>query len=255
VKSNKFAGELRVADLRSGSSESALPGITGITSYNISNDGKLAALTVEQDGRSELWLAPLDRRSPPQKLADSGVAEVALDARHGIFFRQKTSATEFSLRRFDADTGQQQVLMNGTPQELQAVSPDGNWAIFNAAAGGGHLSVARLRALRGPTDVQLCADCQVQWSPKGDLLYVRFQIAESFSKLYLLPMPPGKALPAIFNSGSKSEAQLAALAGRKAGVKVLLASGNEFSPGPDLATFAVSRVSFQRNLFRVPLPQ
>jgi hypothetical protein len=260
VKSNNFAGELRVADVRSGNSESALPGITGITSYSISSDGKLAALTVEHDGHSELWLAPLDRRLPPQQLADSGVAEVALDANHGIFFRQKTSATEFSLRHFDPDTGQQEVVMTGPLRELQAVSPDGNWAIFNAAAAGsGHLSVARLRALRAATEVEVCAGCQVQWSRKGDFLYVRFESARQTSKLYMLPIAPGKVLPDIFKSGSKSEAQLAALAGKKAGVKVLVASGDGFSdgfsPGPDPSIFAVSRLTFQRNLFRVPVPQ
>jgi serine/threonine protein kinase len=255
-KENKFAGELEVADLRSGHSERALPGITGITSYCISGDGKMAALTVDHDGQSQLWLAALDRRSPPRKLADSGVTAVAVDAHHGIFYRQKTRASEFSLYRVDAETGQQQVLMNNVLQELQAVSPNGKWGIFIAhPAGGSFVGDAHFRDLRGPADVQLCTGCEPQWSPKGDLLYVRFFNARETSKLYVLPIPPGKALPAVFNSGSKSEAELAALAGAKAGVKVLLASGDEFSPGSDPGTFAVSRFTYQRNLYRVPVPE
>ena len=134
--------------------------------------------------------------------------------------------------------------MTGALQDFEGVSADGNWVIFNAAtAGSGHLNVTRMRALHAATNVDVCAGCQVQWANKGDFLYVRFENAKQTSKLYLLPIPTGKAFPAIFNSGSKSEDQVATLADRKAGVKVLLASGDELAPAwilPNLRLVALA---------------
>ena len=59
--------ELWVADLASGHNEPLLPGL-GVTSYNLSHDGRRVVFSaVDADGKSHIWLASTDRRSPPRR--------------------------------------------------------------------------------------------------------------------------------------------------------------------------------------------
>ena len=53
-------------------SEAITPGIA-VIEFDISPDEKeVIYSTVAANGRSQLWLDPLDRRSPPQRLGNGG---------------------------------------------------------------------------------------------------------------------------------------------------------------------------------------
>ncbi len=63
------SAELRSVDLGSGKSDSVLPGVS-VTDYEISRDEKeVAFTTTDSGGESQIWLAPLDRRTPPREIA------------------------------------------------------------------------------------------------------------------------------------------------------------------------------------------
>ena len=62
------SAELRSVDLGSGKTETLLPGVA-VGDYDISQDEKEAAFTVTENGESKIWLAALDRSTPPREIA------------------------------------------------------------------------------------------------------------------------------------------------------------------------------------------
>jgi Tol biopolymer transport system component len=63
--------ELHSFDLESGKVEKVLPGFA-ISDYEVSRDDQEVAFTTRTEGESEIWLAPLDRRTPPRKITQGG---------------------------------------------------------------------------------------------------------------------------------------------------------------------------------------
>jgi Tol biopolymer transport system component len=71
------SSELWIVDLDSGRREPLLPGfaIAGdqLRNYDISPDGKQIVVAVrDHEGKTRLWLAPMDRRSPPSQIPNVG---------------------------------------------------------------------------------------------------------------------------------------------------------------------------------------
>ena len=66
------SADLRSVDLASGKSDTVLSG-QSVTDYVISRDEKEVAFTTrDSSGASQIWLAPLDRRTPPRLIASAG---------------------------------------------------------------------------------------------------------------------------------------------------------------------------------------
>ena len=64
------AADLRSVDLATGKSDTLLSG-QSVTEYAISRDEKeVAFTTTNADGQSQIWLAPLDRRTPPRLIVE-----------------------------------------------------------------------------------------------------------------------------------------------------------------------------------------
>ena len=82
-----WSAELRSLDLGSGKSDTLLPG-TSVIDFDISPDEKLVAFSTPDgpDGASSIWLASLDRRSPPRQIARDG-DEVSFGADGELIFR------------------------------------------------------------------------------------------------------------------------------------------------------------------------
>jgi hypothetical protein len=96
-------------------------------------------------------------------------------------------------------------------------------------------------------------DLKKGWYALNDkYLYVRLrEIGEmSGGKVYVIALPAGKSLPALPPSGIKSAEDFRGLNV----VSVIDMTGlSIFAPGPNPSTYAYSRVTVQRNLFRIPL--
>ncbi len=79
--------ELWRANLDSGISEAVVPGVS-IREYDISNDEKEVVFTTQPAGQaSQLWLAPLDRSSPPRMISESGEATPHFGPNGQVLFR------------------------------------------------------------------------------------------------------------------------------------------------------------------------
>src|ERR1700730_9037297 len=121
------SAELRSVDLASGKSDSVLSGVS-VTDYDISRDQKeVAFTTADSSGESQIWLASLDRRTPPRQIARTG-DQVSFGADGNLVFRSLEEKTNV-LVRIKKD-GRERERITTTPLLAKfAVSPDGEWVI------------------------------------------------------------------------------------------------------------------------------
>ena len=97
------SAELRSVDLASGKTDSVLSGVS-VTDYDMSRDEtEVAFTTTDIDGASQIWLAPLDRRTPPRRIADGD--QVSFGAHGDLVFRSLEGTTNFrsGSRRTEVD--------------------------------------------------------------------------------------------------------------------------------------------------------
>ena len=84
----------------------------------------------------------------------------------------------------------------------------------------------------------------MNWSPDGKFLYLKFD-----GSTYAIPLSNGQLLPKIPAKGFQSKQEVAALPGAR-----LVSDDPSVFPGPDPSTYAFTKVTTQRNIYRVPVP-
>jgi len=244
ISTSSDVRELWRRDLLSGKSDPVLTG-QRIMDYDVSRDEARVAFTVHMGDESQIFLAAVDRSSPP-RLVVRGGDQVSFGAGQ-LFFRQVGRNANYLARVQEDGSGLARVLETKTT-EIGGVSPDGEWATVEDidSVGGDFVVGVRRRAQR-----KICAGvCYVKWSADGKYLYVspisRFSKSESTQPTYIVPIPHGVErldLPATGIDWASTE-QLAGLQS--------IPQGN-MSPGPDPQTYAFTIAAFQGNLFRIPL--
>ena len=197
-----WSAELRVLDLGSGKSDTLLPG-TSVIDFDLSPDEKLVAFSTTDgpDRESSIWLASLDRRSPPRQLARYA-DQVSFGANDELIFR--SLAENNALVRIKQDgTGREQ--MTAPPVfDKYGVSPDGQWVIV-FSSGGGQAPAATLAVpTHGGAPRRICRQggCLATWSSDGRFFYVLNSATNSpdaatlaRNKTVAIPVPSGKSLP------------------------------------------------------------
>ena len=250
--------ELRVVDLDSGREEPLLPGFAVVgtprRTYDISPDGRQLVVTVlDTDGKHRLWLVPFDRQSRPHEIPNvEGIDP--LFARHGeIFFRGLEGQTAFAYRVREDGTGLQKVI-NQPIAGLLGISVDGQWLVAKIPGTNGSSTVALSVSHQVPMRVVAVGglsfnDAEFLWSGDAKSIYIRVAVNEEHwaaARTYALPLSAGNMWPTMPPQGFQSEAEIAKVPGA-----TLL---NEFDcPGPTPEVYAFTRMTVQRNLFRVPL--
>ncbi|HEY2012716.1 MAG TPA: protein kinase, partial [Bryobacteraceae bacterium] len=215
------SGELRVADLDSDHTEPLLPGFripvaavfnaSVASGYDIAPDGRqLVFQSPDRNGKNRLWLAPLDRRSPPRQIPAVEGEEPLFGPDGEIFFRkvEGTSAFLYSVR---ADGAGLRKATESTVVNLFGAYPNHKWLLIGMVplaevifpATGGTPIVPHL----GPPTV-------LRWTGDGKYLFV-VGAAQRGANTYVLPLSPGEVLPTSISGAPKfpSEAELAKLPG------------------------------------------
>jgi hypothetical protein len=86
-------GEVLVADLQSGRSEPLVGGFQALD-YDISADGRQVVMeTADREGKPRLWLAPLDRSSPPHQIPNVVGESPRFGPDGEIFFRRRAEGS------------------------------------------------------------------------------------------------------------------------------------------------------------------
>jgi serine/threonine protein kinase/Tol biopolymer transport system component len=245
--SSSSSAELRTVDLGSGKSESVLPGVS-VTDYDISRDEKeIAYTTKENNGESRIWLASLDRRSPPREIARGG-DQVSFGTDGDLLFRSLEEKTNSLARIKKNGSGRKRI--EAVPIVYKTgVSPDGAWAIVVAAGAGEHSQPQTLAVpVNGGNPQKICSpSCPAVWSADGRFLYLaRGATVTSLGMTIAIPVPAGKSLPDLPASGV-----VLAAAAKLPGALVI--EHDLVSPGADPSTYLFTKSDFQRNLFRIPL--
>jgi len=244
------SGALWVADLATGERRRLLPGVL-VQTYSVSPDGARVVFVSANDSASApLAVASLDERSTPRRLLpDDVVWHRVLFAANGdiIFARHDTSAA--SIYRMRGDGSDARAIAPGVL--VEGVSADGRWV---AAWDLGMVDRIVVSPVGGGASTVICTECvppsrerfpwspTVTWSPDGRFIYLIL-----FQASYAVPLRPGQTLPPIPAGGLRRDEDIAALPGARR-----IAPQHIF-PGPDPSRWAFSKVTIQRNIYRVPL--
>jgi Tol biopolymer transport system component/DNA-binding winged helix-turn-helix (wHTH) protein len=249
-------GELWTTNLDSGRSEAVLPGVS-MNQFQIAPDGERVAFTA-QDAQAtwHVWMAPLDRRTPPTQLTSSAsswmcfgpAGDVYLLAREGDHeFLYGIESNEALPRKISPKPieGIVDISFHGDVEGIVDISPHGDWLLsgFNPATA---------RSIRDGSAIRICNFCNVGWGPDGKFLYLRFRDLGEMGggKTIVIGLPVGKDLPMLPPSGLKS---INDAKGLNVVADIDMTGIEFFSPGPNPSVYAYSRVTVQRNLYRIPL--
>jgi hypothetical protein len=235
-------------DLATGKSDTVLSG-QSVSAYVISRDEKDVAFTTRDGGgASQIWLAPLDRRTPPRLIARDG-DQMSFGAAGELIFRSLKENN--ALVRIKTDGTGRERLPTISVVEKGDVSPDGEWVIVRApGAIKGAVQATLALPVRGGAPKIICYTCSATWSTDGKFFYVgsnRSASPTSAGKTLAIPVPAGKSLPDLPAAGINVVDGAVGLPGA-----VIIEDGL-IVPGPDPSTYLFTRADSQRNLFRIPL--
>jgi serine/threonine protein kinase/Tol biopolymer transport system component len=247
------ASELWAADTASGKNEQLLSGFS-VTGYNISRDGRRVVFSaLDSAGKSRLWLAPTDRSSSPQQVPNVEGDMPYFGPPGKLVFHaiEGNSTFAYTVRE---DGSEKQKLGADEVTQVEGVSPDGQLVIvssgLNARKTGQGINAL---SMSGGPSIPISNELgSMAWEPNGRVVYLSvstsMNTARAVGNTYLIPLVPGKLLPAIPPGGFHSESEIAALPG----VRVI--NAGDVAPGPAPGTYAYSRQTVQRNLYRIPCP-
>jgi hypothetical protein len=110
--------------------------------------------------------------------------------------------------------------------------------------------VTKQRRLQPP--IRICSSCSAGLGPGGKFLYIRFRKPGEIAggKTIVIGLPAGKELPMLPPGGLKSAENIK---GVNVVAEIDMTGKTDFAPGPDPSIYAYSRMTVQRNLFRIPL--
>jgi hypothetical protein len=83
----------------------------------------------------------------------------------------------------------------------------------------------------------------MSWAPNGRFVYLKFD-----GSTFAIPLRPKTMVPQIPRQGFRSKEQVAALPGAR-----LVSEEPNVFPGPDPSIYAFTKVTTQRNIYRVPV--
>jgi DNA-binding winged helix-turn-helix (wHTH) protein/Tol biopolymer transport system component len=242
-----LSGELWAADLDSGRSEPVLPGVTINDSFTLSPDGKRVGFVANDAmGEPHTWIAQLDRSSPPRQIAASISAWPSFTSGGRIYFQAREGNDWFLDYEEPDGSPPRKTSSEPLPKSmiLIGVSPRGEWLLF------GNPVVAR--PIGGGTPIRICDFCSAGWGTEGKYFYLRFRdIGEQGGgKTIVLGLPEGKELPDLPAGGLKSAEETRGL---KVIAEIDMKGKTVVAPTSNPSVYAYTRVTVQRNLYRIPL--
>ena len=263
-------GELMQVVLSSGETAPLLPGFRVVPdygTYDISPEGsRVAFIALNDEGDSELWVSSLRKGDAPRRLPVEAPVTVRFGPDDWVFHDLKRDGDRF-VYRIRADGSEHEQVLDSPVIWLQDISADGAWILVRMNYVGlseDESSLAEMEgivssdtsiwalAIDGTEESQLvCQGClQAMWGPLERHLYLQTGAEGTW---LAVPIPEGRIVPDLPPQGVTSTGEPDPL-----GQIVVEGKGGIFSstfwPGPDPATYAVSRQSVHRNLYRIPIP-
>ncbi len=239
-------------DLSSGKMDRVVPGysmqsnsIEQLNNYSLSQDGKEVAFAMtDQNGRSNLWIAPTNHRSSPRHISSEAVEDSPLFLPDGdLVFRAVEGGSNY-LYRMKADGTARRKISPDRILGISGVSPDGRWVVGASPSPDEEHPVAmRAFAVDGSAPQLLCdVLCVIKWDSSGKFVYLNFP--DLHEETYVLPVVPDVGLPRVPLAGIATKDYLANAKTIPWVVDSAL----------DPSIYAYTRENVRRNLYRIPLP-
>jgi Tol biopolymer transport system component len=250
---HQIVGNLWMMDLESGARERLLPDFL-LEHYTISQDGRrIVFVSAADTERAGVWVATLDGRTAPRRLAGKG-SQAFFGPGEDVLFGSPDSGGTFLYRIRHDGSGLRKAIPHAVHYGPYAVSPDGRHVA--AWMQGPTEETARsviVFALDGGAPVTLCGMCAgrdsefpqpLSWSPDGTFVYLNFWANGTFA----VPLPKGQVLPVLPPTGIQSIEDAAALPNAER-----FPVAGAFA-GPSPKVYAYSKTAAQRNIYRVSVP-
>ena len=236
---------LWLAELDSGRSEPLLPGfpLIGdiIRAYDVSADGReVVVASPDQAGKTRLWLAPLDRHSPPRQIPNVE-GEQPVFAGAEVFFRTVQGTSAFLYRVREDGTGLRKAM------DVPVIGVLGVSADRRSLALGVQRGLVIFRIDGGAPVLISGQPAFLQWSADGKYLFAEGRI-QGNRQTRVLTLLPGQILPESFSKSFPSPAEIAKLPG------VRMIPSDDIAAGPTADVYAFTSQTVQRNLYRIPVP-
>jgi hypothetical protein len=224
--------------------------------YSLSHDGQKVVFTsVGHDAGDGVWIADLERRSPPRQLVKGAELKAFFGAPGEIVH----TGDDSRLYRIKEDGSRGERITDDPVAYLVTVSPDGRWAvgILPRTNGVGTTSLWFV-SLRREESFEVCnKDCSVgprsflvtppfAWTADGKWLYVNLvHFGLGASRTVVLPYRSGVSPAAQWPKGLRFEKDIGANPGAR-----VINTPNTF-PGLGVDGYLSSRIATQSNLYRV----
>lgn len=236
----------------SGKSEAVLPGIS-MLAYDVSPDDKQVVYAAAgRDGKSQLWLAPIDRSSAPKQIGQSGETTPYFGPRGKILFQIAEGNFNY-LEQMNEDGSARSKVVPYPISDLEGISPGRKWLTGDVPYPDGKSVVPMVMAipLDGGPPLRICASfCVPAWSSSGRFLFIAVEAPTQTSqgRSLAIPLGPGESLAAVPPGGIKPGAEPDEVPGSQSVSRALLV------PGKDPSHFAYVNTTSHRNLYRISLP-
>jgi Tol biopolymer transport system component len=257
------SGELWSLNVGTGEKARALPGRV-LVNYSISADGRRVVFTSAGSASDDgIWIADLDRRTPPRQLTRGGEFRAFFGGPGEIVYISPQAERRYLYRMREDGSGVEQIRPEPV-NNLITVSPDGHWAFVflpETTTGGG--VALQLMSLRGAASMTACEHCVVfgigpnrvrgsliNWSMDGKSVFVSLQFfGLGTAKTVVLPYRSGVPLAALWPKGLRDEQAVAANPGA-----TVINEADAF-PAASASAHLSWRRTTQSNLYRLRLPE
>jgi DNA-binding winged helix-turn-helix (wHTH) protein/Tol biopolymer transport system component len=238
--------ELWRMTVASGESEAVFPGVS-VLAYDISPDDKQAVYSSPgPGGKSELWLAPIDRSSPAQRIAFSGERSPHFGPRGQILF-QFTEGSLAYLGQMNQDGSGRSKVVPYPIIFIEGISPRRRWVMAATAAPGKGVESRAIPVGGGPS--RLVCDCTFgpKWSSNGKFLFIPFEAASrtTTGRSLAIPIGPEESLSNFPPGGIRPSADTSVIPGSRVVNRAF------FVPGKDASHYAYVETTVHRNLYRI----
>jgi len=254
------SGELWSLNLATGEKERMLPGYL-MSGYSISRDAKMVVFTsAGNEAGDGIWIANLDRRSPPRQLTHGGEFRAFFGGPGEIIYMSQGEIRH--LYRMKEDGSGNEMISPDPVTYLIGVSPEGNWAgVSLPQAPGADGTRVQFISTHGKRPYLACDACIVgfgparqeasmfSWSVDGKSVFVALKFYGLHTQRSVeLPYRSDRPLESLWPKGLKTEQDVAANPGAK-----LINEGDAFPRSGSTAYFVWKRAT-QSNLYRIPIP-
>jgi DNA-binding winged helix-turn-helix (wHTH) protein/Tol biopolymer transport system component len=236
----------------SGKSEAVFPGVS-MFGYDVSPDDKqVVYATAGRDGKSQLWLAPIDRSSAPKQIGQAGETSPYFGSPGKILFQVAEGNSNY-LEQMNEDGSGRAKVVPYPIIGITGISPGRKWLLGTVPYSDGKSVVPMDMAipLDGGPPLHICAVyCLPTWSSSGRFLLIEVAAPTQTSpgRSLAIPVGPGESLPAFPRGGIEPGAEPEVMPGSQS------VNRAELVPGKDLSHFAYVNTTAHRNLYRISLP-